>query len=155
MRSKHLICLMILTAGLLSTACTPQQGYSRFEHIPSTDWEKADTIDFLIPPVAESGTYQEALHLRINTSFPFQSLTVEVIETVYPENSRKRYVRNCPLIDKNGNIKGAGVSLFQYTYPLGDIQLNRGDSVRIAVTHCMAREIMNGVTDVGISLTKR
>ena len=154
MRSKHIFHMLILVAGLLACACNRQKVFSRFEHIPSNDWEKADTIDFYVPSVAGQGTYEEALHLRINNDFPFQSLTLEVIETVYPENRQKRYTKDCPLIDNNGNKKGAGVSLFQYTYPLDALTLNEGDSVHIAVIHCMAREIMQGVTDVGFSLTR-
>ena len=155
MQSKHFLTTLILTTGLLCSACTHQKIYSRFQHVSETGWEKVDTIDFGIPPVAESGTYREDLELRIDTTFPFQSLTMEVTQTIFPLGRQESYTKTCPLIDKSGNITGAGVSLFSYTFPFNNIQLNRGDSLHITVVHCMKREIMPGVTDVGISLTRQ
>ena len=155
MQSKHFLITLVLAVGLLFCGCTRQKIYSRFQHVSETGWEKVDTIAFDVPPVTESGTYREDLELRIDTTFPFQSLTLKVNQTIFPEGRHESYTKNCPLIDKNGNIKGAGVSLFLYTYPFNDIQLNRGDSLHITVIHCMKREIMPGVTDIGISLTRQ
>ena len=155
MQSKHLPSILILVIGLLCCACNNQKIYSHYEHVSETGWERIDTINFFIPPVSESGTYHEELGLRIDTTFPFQSLTMEIIQTIFPEGRQEYYTKVCPLIDKSGNITGAGVSLFQYTIPVNDIILNQGDSVHITIVHSMKREIMPGVTDVGISLTKQ
>ena len=155
MRSKHLVMTIVLATGLLFGACSRQKIYSRFQHVSETGWEKVDTIDFYIPPMKESGTYLEELELRIDNTFPFQSLTMEVIQTIFPEGKTTSLNRTCPLIDEDGNIKGGGVSLFLYTFPLNDVSLNQGDSLHISVVHCMKREIMPGVIDVGISLTKQ
>ena len=155
MQSKHLLKMMIMLTGLLLCACHRQATYSRFQHVSETGWEKVDTLEFDIPPMAESGTYREALLLRINSTFPFLALTIEVTQTILPEGRQERYTKNCHVIDQKGNIKGAGVSLFQYTFPLNDIQLSQGDSLHISVTHCMKREILPGMNDIGISLTKQ
>ena len=155
MQSKHLLKLLILATGLLLCACGRQKIYSRFEHVSDTGWEKVDTIDFYIPPIAESGTYHEALELRIDNTYPFQSLTMEVTQTVFPENKENIYNKVCQLIDKKGNIIGSGISLFSYTFPFNNIMLNRGDSLHITIVHCMKREIMPGVVDVGVTLTKQ
>lgn len=146
---------LILTVTVLFCACDRRTVYSQFEHASETGWEKADTIDFYIPPMAESGTYREEVGLRIDTTFPFLSLTMEVSQTIFPEGRQEKHTLTCPLVDKNGNMKGAGVSLFLYTFPLHDLTLNRGDSVHVSIVHCMKREIMTGVTDVGISLKKQ
>lgn len=155
MQSKHRLKVMIILTGLLLCACSRQATYSRFQHVSETGWEKVDTLQFDVPPIAEDGTYHEALHLRINNTFPFLALTIEITQTILPEGRQERYTRNCQLIDQKGNIKGAGVSLFQYTFPLNNIQLNQGDSLHISVIHCMRREILPGMADIGISLTKQ
>ena len=155
MQSRHFLILIILVTGLLFCACNRQKKYSHFEHVSETGWEKVDTIAFDIPPVTESGAYHEKLELRIDANFPYQSLTMEVSQTIFPEGRQESYTKTCPLIDKNGNIKGAGLSLFSYTVPFNTIQLNHGDSLHITVVHCMKREIMPGVTDVGITLAKQ
>ncbi len=154
MQSKHLLRFLILATGLTLCACGRQKIYSHFEHISDTGWEKVDTIDFFVSPVAESGTYQEALELRIDNTFPFQSLAMEITQTIIPEGRNEQFNKICAIIDQNGKMIGAGVSLFQYTLPYNDIKLNRGDSLHITVVHSMKREIMPGIIDVGITLTK-
>ena len=154
MQNRHFLKFLLLATGLMLCACGRQKIYSHFEHVSDTGWEKVDTIVFNIPPVAESGIYQEALEIRIDNTYPFQSLTMEVTQTIFPENKVETHNKVCQLIDQNGNMKGAGVSLFAYTFPFNDIQLNRGDSLYITIVHCMKREIMPGVVDVGVTLTK-
>ena len=154
MQSKHLLRFLILATGLTLCACGRQKIYSHFEHISDTCWEKVDTIDFFVSPVAESGTYQEALELRIDNTFPFQSLAMEITQTIIPEGRNEQFNKICAIIDQNGKMIGAGVSLFQYTLPYNDIKLNHGDSLHITVVHSMKREIMPGIIDVGITLTK-
>jgi len=155
MQNKHLLKALILMAGVLLCACGQQKVYSRFQHVSETGWEKADTISFSIPPVAEGGLFLEEMGLRINTTFPFQSLTLQVSQTIFPEGRQEKYTVFCPLVDKEGDRTGAGISLFQYTFPIHDITLNHGDSVQINVLHCMKREIMMGITEVGITLSRR
>lgn len=155
MQNKHLLRVALLAVGLLSCACNRQKVYSRFQHISATGWEKTDTLFFNIPPVAEDGTYREELGLRIDNMFPFQSMTIEVVQTILPKGEQKTYIKNCPLIDGKGNMKGAGVSFFQYTFPIDNIRLNRDDSIHISLIHNMKREIMPGVSDAGITLTKQ
>jgi gliding motility-associated lipoprotein GldH len=94
------------------------------------------------------------LELRTDNTFPFQSLTLEIAQTIIPEGREEHFNKVCSIIDQNGNMMGAGVSLFQYTFPLNNIRLNRGDSLHITVVHSMKREILPGVADVGITLIK-
>ena len=155
MQNRHLLKFLFLATGLMLCACGRQKIYSHFEHISDTGWEKVDTIDFNISPVAESGIYQEALEIRIDNTYPFQSLTMEVTQTIFPGDRVETHNKVCQLIDQNGNMKGAGVSLFAYTFPFNNITLNRGDSLHITIVHCMKREIMPGVVDVGVTLTKQ
>lgn len=145
---------VLVTGLLLLCACGRQKIYSHFEHVSDVGLEKVDTIDFYVPPVAESGTYHETLELRIDNTFPFQSLTIEIVQTIFPEGRKERFNKVCSIVDQNGNMMGAGVSLFQYAFPFNDISLNRGDSLHIAVVHSMKREIMPGISDVGMTLTK-
>ncbi|MBQ8988101.1 MAG: gliding motility lipoprotein GldH [Prevotella sp.] len=146
---------MILAASILFCACGRQKEYSNFQHVSTTGWDKTDTLFFDIPPIKKDGTYREELELRIDNNFPFQSLTLEVIQTILPSDRQTNYELHCPLIDQKGNMRGAGISFFQYTFPIDNMLLSTGDSIHISVTHKMKREIMSGVADVGISLTKQ
>ncbi len=136
-------------------ACNRRTVYSHYEHTPISGWEKNDTLHFSINPLEEPGTYHEEIGLRIDNSYPFMGLSLVVEETIFPLGYTTRHVVNCNLIDKNGIIKGNGVSYFQYNFPVNDLQLNKGDSLHICVMHNMKREIMPGIADIGISLTRK
>lgn len=152
MRNKIILLLMV-AAGIV--ACDHQTVYHHYEHVPVNGWEKNDTVKFSFGPVMLAGTYHEDVELRTDDSYPFQGLTLRIEETVYPKGEKDQQLINCDLIDKQGNIKGNGVYLFQYRFPAHDLKLNAGDSVEISITHNMKREIIPGVADVGIHLTKK
>ena len=38
---------------------------------------------------------------------------------------------------------------------LSDIQLEKGESLRICITHNMRREMISGLSDIGMILTKK
>ena len=152
MRNK-LILLLMVAAGFV--ACGHQTVYHHYEHMPSNGWEKNDTIKFSIGPVKLAGSYYEDVELRTDGDFPFQGLTLIIKETVYPKGETTEQALNCNLVDERGEISGSGVNYFQYRFPHRDLQLNEGDSVEISITHNMKREILPGVADLGIRLTKK
>ena len=56
------------------------------------------------------------------------------------------------IIDSKGNVEGKGVSYYQYDFPLSTLRLEKGDSLALVVRHAMKREILPGISDVGIML---
>ena len=56
----------------------------------------------------------------------------------------------CSLFDADGSIKGKGVSLFQYNSHIKDLSIEKGDSIEVRVRHNMKREILHGITDIGV-----
>lgn len=158
MRSNRSFCIrafLLLTAVLMLHACDPSVVYHHYEHTPKGGWEKNDSIVFDIPPVKASGTYRTALSLRTNNAYPFMGLSLAVRQTIFPKGEKRKMQVHCPLIDKNGKANGGGISYYQYEFAINELTLEAGDSVHICVQHNMKREIMPGVTDVGISLTKQ
>ena len=155
-QSKAYRLLATLLAVALGTAsCDRKTIYTQYEHVAGNSWEKVDTIHFDVPPVTQAGTYEQTLGLRIMGDYPFMGLTITVEQTIYPRGERHQYQQDCKLIDKNGNAQGSGVSYFQYDYPIGELILNEGDSVHISVVHNMKREILPGISDIGINLTRK
>ena len=71
-----------------------------------------------------------------------------------PSMETRRDTLNCDLIDKHGNNKRSGVSQYQYLFPLKTLPLQRGDSLHLEVHHDMKREILPGITSVGIRMKK-
>ncbi len=150
MRNKAL-CLLAFVLGL--AACNHQVVYHHYEHASESGWEKNDTLKFFVSPVPEAGSYQEDIELRVVNTFPFQSLTLIVEQTVIPLGDTQRESIECRVMNKEGHPTGPGISFYQYSFPVKTMELNKGDSIQINVMHNMKREIMPGIADVGIKLS--
>ena len=153
---KCIIGTLLLTVAWSMTSCSRQQTvYANYAPIDDTTWEKTDTITFDVPPVKAAGTYQEKLGLRLADDFPFLTLSMDIEIQVQPKGILHSSQHKFSVIDQGGNPKGKGLSLQQYTFDLGDLELEEGDSLHISMAHNMKREILPGVVDLGIILIKK
>lgn len=84
------------------------------------------------------------------------SLNTEPIAgTLSHERPIIRYTLPCRLMNKRGNTQGQGINYYQYDFIVADIPLNAGDSLRIGIRHDMKREILPGLSDLGIIIRKK
>lgn len=141
--------------------------YDHYEHTEIAGWDKADTLFFAIQPLDIGGRYVTELGLRINDAFPFQSLTLIVEQTVIKKNisdykvpkakfEEQKHIDTltCSLFDNKGAVKGQGISYYQYHFCVSELNLQQEDSLYITVRHDMKREIMPGIADIGISISR-
>ena len=152
MRNKAIV-LVVLLALIALCGCQQQVAYHEFRHIYEPGWDKTDTIHFDTRSLSAGGSYRLDAELRTDKNYPFQKLTIEIEQTVYPSKEKYHDVIDCDLISEEGVIEGDGISYFQYQFHVRDLSLHKGDSVHICLTHNMKREIMPGITDVGIRLS--
>jgi gliding motility-associated lipoprotein GldH len=141
-----------LTVALFFVGCNRKVVYNRYEHTPVSGWERNDTLFFDIPPVERSQVVYEELGLRINSLYPFCDLCLIVEQTTMPMGFIRRDTITCSLMDREGNVKGSGISYYQYNMRIADLSLNKGDSLHIGIRHNMKREILPGIADVGLLL---
>ena len=154
-KNKYTLLYYIGLCWLLSCmACKNQVTYSHYEHVPIAGWEKNDTLPFSIEPIKQEGLYQENLGIRINGAYPFMGLTLIIEQTIFPSMKTLSDTLNYELIDEDGNMKCKGISHYQYSFPLKTLSLQEGDSLSINIRHDMKREILPGISDIGITLTK-
>lgn len=157
------ILLLLIVAGVC-VACLRGKVYDHYEQLPIAGWEKNDTIIFTVPPMATAGIYSIDLGLRTTGLYPFMSLTLvfekEVVSTdtmaataftAHPVVTTLQ----CRLTDKQGHTQGQGVNYYQHNFHVADLPLAQGDSLRINIRHDMKREILPGISDLGITLTKK
>lgn len=142
-----LICIALLSAcgGTL---------YDHYEHAPIGGWDKNEAMNFHVPAMADDVHCTEQVGLRIDNSFPFMSLTLIVETTVTPSGKVYRDTIAPLLINRNGHATGSGINNHQYTVPVRELSLSVDDSLTISVRHDMKREVMPGITDVGVILTR-
>ena len=90
------------------------------------------------------------LGLRINDSYPFTSLTLIIQKTYFPSMTISSDTIRCRLRDEKGVPRRQGVSYYQYTFPIAELQLQYDDSIQVTVRHDMKREMLPGIGDIGI-----
>lgn len=137
----------------LLAACIGDKVYYSYDHTPLNGWEKNDTLIFGVPKMQAEGLYKSHLLLRVSQAYPFMSLALIVEQTVLPSNQTHTDTLKCRLIDEKGQTKGQGLNYYQYTFPINSLRLHAGDSLQIKVRHDMKREILPGVSDIGIQIT--
>ena len=145
--------ILLAIAGVSS--CEQHTAYHHFSSTPQAGWEKLDTLLFVVPPLAEPGRYSQQFDVRINESYPFTSLTLVVAQQIFPGNRRKQHILQCKFSEHNKYFQRRGISHYTYSFPLPDIDLRRGDSIQVHVRHDMKREILTGITDVGLKMVRR
>jgi len=145
---------MLAATVAAMSACDSNVVFDRYEHTPLAGWEKNDTLFYQLPPLATSGRYREEIGLRTNEDFPFQRLCLVVEQKVYPSGKQRTDTFTCTLVSKQGIPKGDGVSLYQQRFPLTTLALNEGDSLRVSIRHNMKREILPGIADVGLKISR-
>lgn len=156
---------IILAAVLLLSACDDKMVYSEYNHTPVGGWEKNEPVSYTIAPIKDDGVYNLSLNLRLSGTYPFRNLHLMVRQTVYPkgygtDSIPPLPVRNitdmptCMVTDDRGTMLGSGVTYYQYDIPLRKVNYHSGDSIVLTVSHTMKREILPGIADVGITLSK-
>ena len=146
--------MLMITVALALAGCNRKTIYSHYEHTPIGGWEKVDHLSFTLSPVPESGDFSEEVGLRINGAYPFMGLTLIVEQQTWPTGYMRSDTLSCNLIDEDGTILGEGISFYQYNFPMNNITLTEGDSLHVSIRHNMKREILPGISDIGLTLRK-
>ena len=168
MKSRHskalTVALSVLFAAWTATACVGGKVFDEYEQIPVEGWDKTDTLTFSVPAVAADGVYNLALGLRTTGDYPFMSLTLlfeaniiaKKAENISYGTAPERLSRtlSCPLVSSRGRSQGQGVSLYQYNFHVATISLREGDSLQVNIRHNMKREMLPGLSDLGLSITR-
>lgn len=156
-RSRYtLYIILVAMVSIFSlSSCDDGVVYDTYKHTQIEGWEKNDTLVFDVPRLASPGRYRLEMGLRTSGAFPFTGLSIVVEQTVIPGYKTLADTLNCRLTDEKGNVLGHGISYFQYNFILSDVELAKGDSLHVRVRHIMKREILPGISDVGLKITKK
>lgn len=152
---------LLLTAMLLGVAvfllggCDESIVFHQYASTSILGWEKNDTLEFNIPRLATTDRYREEIDVRISNEYPFKSINLVIEQQFLPGKRVKRDVLRCQFTDTKGHLKGCGTNFYQYRYVLDDIVLRQNDSVHITIKHDMKREIIPGISDIGVRLTRK
>lgn len=144
--------MAVVVAVMAICSCDEATIYDSYRHVNVEGWERGDTLVFDMKPVARSGDYAEALGVRLDGNYPFTQLSVVVEQTILPSYTMLRDTVICDITTDNGTPKGHGLNIYQHIVPIGSISLSEGDSLHIVVHHGMRRELLKGISEVGIRI---
>lgn len=152
---RGIIASLMLAGAVVAASCSGNKVYDHYEHTPIAGWDRADALTYCVPAMTSAGRYATTVGLRINGSYPFQTISLIVEQAVFPSGKVYSDTVSCQLFSSKGTVKGRGVSCFQYNYRISERELREGDSLRVTVRHNMRREIMPGVSDVGVEIDRQ
>lgn len=151
-KTKALFVCAIVVVSLYS--CDAGVVYDKYVNTDIDGWDKSDTICFNVPSLKETGVYHMELGLRTDNLFPFTGVSIVVERKAYPGYRQSLDTLHCKLIDERGRVKGRGIGNYQYVFSIDETCFRRGDSLQICVRHIMRREVLPGISDVGLKITK-
>lgn len=146
--------LPLLCMGLLLTACQQRTVYHTYRETPIEGWEQNDTILFHVDSIRHPGVYHMSIGLRTTAAYAYRTLWLLVESHWQNPGLRTRDTLVCHLTNNDGDLNGRGIDTYQYTYPLAPIRLRSGQTGTISVRHIMRRDILPGVSDIGVEITR-
>lgn len=146
--------LAFISIFFLLLSCTGRKVYDTYHHTFISGWDRGEVLSYDVPRMKTTAKYSTMLGIRVSDGYPFQSLTLIVEQTLYPKKTTRRDTLNCQIYDSRGTIRGKGISYFQYHYQVSQMNLQEGDSLHVTVRHDMRREIIPGIADVGIEVSR-
>lgn len=148
--------LLLLLCAAMMAACRHKPAAFEYCPTPVEGWEGSDTLHFRVDTIREGGTYSLSLGVRSSASlpYPFQRLYVVVRQHWHHPEALHYDTVACELVSPDGKMQGRGVSIYQYICPVGECELAEGQTGEVTVHHIMRREILPGITDVGIRIER-
>ena len=154
MRKLFLYTLYCVCIIMGITSCDTNTPYYHYAHTPIDGWEKNDPLHYEVEPLKKGGQYETIVGLRLNGAYPFRKLYLIMEQEIYPSLHRRTDTICFNVTSKDGRFIGNGISYFQYTLPVSKDYYSEEDSIHITIRHAMKRDILPGISDIGIRLLR-
>ena len=146
--------VVLLVMVSMAVGCSRKTIYSHYEPTPLEGWEKNDTLSFRVMLIRSDGSYKEEIGLRTSGAYPFTGLTLVVEQRSVPSGMMRSDTLHARLVSRDGTMQGKGIVYYQYKFHLANLRLNEADTLYVSIRHNMKREILPGISDVGLILQR-
>ncbi|MBR2204319.1 MAG: hypothetical protein IJ914_09080 [Prevotella sp.] len=137
-----LLSLILLT--LVTASCSRDGEITCYEDITDPEgWYESDTIYLRPDTVTIAGTYQCDITIRTTVAYPYSNFSV----LAKVEGSQERHTLHF-------NISEGGTPYHEEQATLGQLSLQKGAAIVVAVKQNMRRETVPGIAAVGLRLVK-
>jgi len=144
-----------MAAALAFISCSRNTIYSHYVPVDIDGWERGDTLFYHITTLRDSGIYNAQLGIRLTSTYPYQEVSLIMEQQLLPAGTITADTLIIKLADEEGNLNGIGLSMYDYTHPLNDIQLGSSDTLEVSIHHNMRREVLPGISSIGVTLEKQ
>ena len=146
---------MFVIIVLALVACNDSRVYDKYQSLSIDGWGRTDTVTFNVPR-QEEGIYNMDLGMRVFQNYPYKSITLIVERTVIRTQHKKQTSQSYQVIDNEGRLVGKrGITTSAIEQRIGIFPLQRNDSLKVSVYHIMSKELLPGISDIGIQILKR
>lgn len=147
--------LLLLSALLLLIACNNTLHHSFIS--TGCNWDRNDTLTFTYTDSKRGcdSLLAAGVELRCTSDYPYKDLWLRIESYCKQSNHRNIDTLHCTIYDNNGRMCGTTAGLmYQISYPAGTMHYTNGDTLIIHIMHIMEQEVLKGVSDVGLILSR-
>jgi len=145
-------CLIVAALSVI-LSCSDRKVFDKFQTVSNSSWNKADEYFFKFNIDDNAVGYDLSVQLRNSNLYPYQNiwLLCSQLKGDAIETDTIQYF----LADDFGRWTGNGVSIFQSLIPMRSNYFFPDTGMySINIRHGMRDEILYGVEDVGLLITK-
>lgn len=150
--TKRTAFLMMLS--LLLLGCSDHRVYHHFVPVNTTCWTVTDTLHFTPGVLKSDGLYTMKTGVRVNDHYRYRDLWLVVEQRAkQPQMAARRDTVHIILADSKGNWLTQGVTLHETEEVVAASRLAKDCAYEFLVYHIMKDQNLEGVSDVGFSLS--
>ena len=144
--------LFFLLIGLFLSSCTGNTLYHSYQSLPAEGWDRSDTIRFDVPEAKQGINGSLFIGLRTVAHIGFRDIVLAVEQCDDAGKVCRCDTIRYPLTDEEGNALTKGVNTHQYETQQLPFRMRKGQSGSICIHHLMRREMISGITEVGVRI---
>ena len=150
----HKQVFLLLMAVLLMVGCDRNTLMHSYQPLKDNCWDRTDTVRFTLPALTQDDNCSVLIGLRLTNNYPYEQLVMQVEQDLQHPTIHKLDTITYKLTESNGEFTEKGVNYFQYETQGLPLDLKKGQTGEIRIRHLMHREVLPGITDVGIHIIR-
>lgn len=140
--------------SFLLIGCDRSTMMHTYQPLKDNCWDRTDTVAFKLSPLNIEDGCRMLIGLRVTNKFPYELLIMEVEQEYQHPIAQRLDTIYYRLTDQSGDFTEKGINYFQYETQQLPLDLKKGQTGEIRIRHLMHREVLSGITDVGIHIIR-
>lgn len=140
----------------LFASCQENIRYHSYRPVPSTGWDRKDTLSYTFHSTLLKGNHEIQIGIRHLESYPYRDIWLGLRTNLVDDSFHNTDTLHLYLTDEIGDWSGKGFGgIFQFTQK-EPVTLSLRDSISkpvIQLFHLMNDSVLKGISDVGIKLS--